>query len=111
MQRLLKTVEAARCSLRSIVFLLIAFCLPCATPAVAESMLSLATEMETTCEDSSECLAIPEASRFSRQRQLLWHVRVDSLAGASGSATHRSAGRLVFAGHRLGNGLLAPLRC
>lgn len=96
--------------LRRTAFVLLAAMVSLAAPC-AESMLALGAECESAAEDPNEWLA-PAHSRICRlQRHRSFSRPKASDTDDSKRYALRHSGVSMFPGHRLSNGLLAPLRC
>lgn len=90
---------------RPVLLLLVALSLPFASPALAETV-----QAKTLCEHCLHCASDSTLDRCRRE------CRAQQSFAEVGFTTARRAVRLrgqlyVGAGHRLSNGLLAPLRC
>ncbi len=95
---------------RRFLFLALVVLVPCASPSVAESVLLFGAEKEAACEDCQECLAHSEVHRLRKRNHSNWSLPVDCFADGA-IQVQRTADPFVSAGHRLSNGLLAPLTC
>ena len=80
-------------------------------PTVAESVLAVAGETETVFEDGLEGLANPADLRDRRRRRPVPAGTVATAQIFARDARRHLATPFNLVGHRLTNGLLAPLRC
>jgi hypothetical protein len=90
--------------------LLLAMMLPCAIPAVAESLASLEAETETLAEICQPCVSIVNVSRLCRKQLLARRVDATPFACRI-KRLHSPAESLAVRGHRLSQEQLAPLIC
>ncbi len=94
-------------------FLMVVLLVPTLTPAVSVSLFLQSAESEAACEDIEECLTTAEAQRSRKHR----FVRAERLCinltvgAAIGKLAENQSAAHCFGGHRLPNGILAPLRC
>ncbi len=91
---------------------LLALLLPCTAPTIGLSAFAVAAECETDCEDVQECLTESQAKQLRKDRswQSVRYV-LNAAVHDRPTLTHRQAASHFYAGHRLANGLLAPLQC
>ncbi len=111
MTTLLHIIDGLRGQSAQAGVLMLALLLPCAAPSLSESVLLSPEEVETEWEDTKECTANARVRRFHRLRQAALHLAADNRANCSVPVGHHRTGHLVYAGHRMENGLLAPLTC
>ena len=92
--------------------LLMVLSVPGASPAVVESLLVMGADAEVSCEDAKEWLTSGESNRERRQRRddSGWTRICKStfVQAVDGGVPMRTTGHF---GHRLANGLMAPIRC
>jgi hypothetical protein len=92
--------------------LLGALLIPCTTVCITSSLFSIAAEAEVSFEDLDECWSVSQTSRRNQMRirsgggSLMRAVDFEHPARVGHWATAH-----FLSGHRLANGLLAPLRC
>lgn len=92
---------------RGLAFLLV-FALPVAPFSIAESLDSPTVEMEFGDTDAESVLIANETRQNRREQN---PIALTKSWSASGSGTRRCRMMTDTSGHRLPNGLLAPLRC
>lgn len=92
--------------------LLLALLLPGAARSVFESATSFGAESESSCEVDKECMPLTEARRLRKGRsgQPCWLGDPISSAQRTIVSARQFDGHGIE-GHRIRNGLLAPLRC
>jgi len=90
-------------------FLMLALTLPCTAFSLAESTLWEIAEMAE--EDSKEYTVVSESNRFRRRRHLSYRIPPASHVANSVRKVQQNADSTRMVGHRMANGLLAPLRC
>jgi hypothetical protein len=95
--------------LSQIAFLMLALALPCTAFSLAESTLWEIAELAE--EDGKEYTAVSEFNRFRRRRHLSHRIPPASHVANSVQKVQQNAGSTRIVGHRMANGLLAPLRC
>lgn len=92
--------------------LVIGLLLPGVAPAVVESVVSLGSETEVEGEDITECMTQAETHRLRKRRA--YQPRTSHRSISASDRTTGSdwmLGRRGMSGHRISNGLLAPIRC
>ncbi|MGI9473320.1 MAG: hypothetical protein ACR2NZ_17390 [Rubripirellula sp.] len=110
MWRLRKYAERLRWGTSRLAFLLFAVSLPAITPVMAEAFESVA-EVES-CEDVEESVsANRERHRSEKRRHSGDRMRTTFAVLAFHEPVPRQPRFRTHLGHRLSNGLLAPLRC
>lgn len=91
--------------------LLLALLLPATTLPNLESVSPFAVESEAACEDVTECSSFTAGHRQRKRRARPTHGRSAYAAHAARPFSARSRPAHCFDGHRIRNGLLAPMRC
>jgi hypothetical protein len=91
---------------------LLALLLPCTAPTIGLSAFAVAAECETDCVDIEEWPSTSQAKhpRKNRHRQLIRYERELEVGNHPTLPRHQAVGHF-YLGHRLLNGLLAPLQC
>ncbi len=103
--------EAGRSFLR-FALLLFGLSLPAAVPSVFVTVTTFGSEAEVVCEDFAEMMSITESGRLRKGRscQPRWsRCQIPSARRTIVSACQQNWHRI--GGHRIRNGLLAPIRC
>lgn len=100
------SIDARLGSIRRLAFLLLVAALPTTIPSIAES-IAPSTEMELMGDDYEEYVVANE--RRPAQRGTVGARAANPVA--SGRGFGFSLGARPASGHRLSNGLLAPLTC
>jgi hypothetical protein len=105
-----RTVATQVCP-QGVTALLLMLALPLASASVADLLLLWGVEKEGTTKNCLECDPWASDSRSLRQRSAPHVERVGLVDLRHYSGKSDSGCRLAVAGHRLANGLCAPLRC
>ena len=95
--------------LSQIAVLMLALTLPCAAFSLAEATLWEIAELAE--EDGKEYTPVLESNRFHRRRHLNHRIPPASHVANSVRKVQHNADSTRIVGHRMANGLLAPLRC
>ena len=96
----------------TIVFLMLAFLLPCSGFAGALAAFSSEAEIEFFGEEEvEECLIVVQRAKSERRTASRPKRHVQSRVVVSRTRYSEASHERVISGHRYSNGLLAPIRC
>lgn len=109
MSEVAHNLDCLRHGLRNAAFLLLIAMVSFATPC-AESMLARGAQCESAAEEANEWLALARSIRCRPDGHRNWCPPRLRDSGVTNQVARCHAGLSLFPGHRLSNGILAPLR-
>lgn len=91
--------------------LVVALLLPSASPSNCQSNFLFSSESESAYEDITECVSVVAAARQRKSRSGESVSRLGHLSSVSRTSVLQLRPVHCFDGHRIRNGMLAPMRC
>lgn len=89
---------------------LLALAVPCGTSAVAESLMTVEVETESSAESCEECVSVANNAQTRRKHPAARRLSPWTFSCQTAQLHSRLHGRAIF-GHRVNHEQLAPLRC
>ncbi len=111
MPKLLRPNVGRRASPGRFAMVLLLLALPLAVPAEAEAGFLGGVEKESNCKDGPKCLVWVQDRRATSERSIRAREPLNTDDLRLEGYAHQPTRHVLTAGHRLGNGLIAPLRC
>ncbi len=112
MFRLIRSLNDSGLGSAKRLLLFCALLFPCAAAPIVPAMRVIAGESEAVYEDIEECLSVSQVDRLRSRRdpESVCCASEPTIGKHASLVSHLSAGQ-YFTGHRIANGMLAPLLC